>query len=141
MGFGQWYVRRGRIDRPTFWLHCFLPLFVVFFVTALVLMTAAVENTRSTPARTVDGGLSGYWWILLLVWLATLPPAVSSQVTRLHDRGHSAWWLLVGLLPIAGPIVLLVQYCLPGQDGGNGYGPPPAPRDPAPEPPYPTTWR
>jgi uncharacterized membrane protein YhaH (DUF805 family) len=140
MGCGQWYVRRGRIDRPTFWLHYVLPLFVVSFVTELVLMTAAVENARSTPARAVDGGLPGYSWILLLVWLVTLSPAVSSQVTRLHDRGHSARWLLFGLLPVAGPIVLLVQYCLPGEHGGNGYGPPPAPRDPGPELPYPTSW-
>ena len=26
MGFGEWYVRRGRINRTTWWLHYTLPI-------------------------------------------------------------------------------------------------------------------
>jgi uncharacterized membrane protein YhaH (DUF805 family) len=77
----------------------------------------------------------------VIVYLVTLPPQFSAQVTRLHDREHSAWWLLFFLLPFAGSIVLLVQMCLPGDPGPNAYGPPPGPRNPVPEPPYPTTYR
>ena len=78
---------------------------------------------------------------MYLVYLLTAVPSISSSVTRLHDRGHSAWWLLFGLLPLVGAIVLLVQYCLPGEGGPNPYGPPPGSLDRVPEPPYPTTYR
>jgi uncharacterized membrane protein YhaH (DUF805 family) len=45
-------------------------------------------------------------------------------VARLHDRGHSAWWLLWILLPLVGVIVLLVQNgFLRGDGGPNRYGP------------------
>jgi len=47
-------------------------------------------------------------------------------VARLHDRGHSAWWLLWFLLPVVGWIVLFVQNAFLRGDGGpNRYGPAP----------------
>ena len=61
-------------------------------------------------------------------------------MTRLHDRGHSAWWLLFNLLPIAGPIVLLVQMCLAGEPDPNAYGPPPGSPSRYLDPPYPTKY-
>ena len=46
-------------------------------------------------------------------------------MARLHDRGHSAWWLLWYLLPPLGVVVLLVQNgFLRGDGGPNKYGPP-----------------
>ncbi|MFD2090304.1 DUF805 domain-containing protein [Blastococcus deserti] len=42
----------------------------------------------------------------------------------MHDRGHSAWWLLWTLLPLVGWIVLLGQNGFPRGDAGpNRYGP------------------
>jgi len=46
-------------------------------------------------------------------------------VRRLHDTGKSGWWLLIVLVPIVGPIVLLVFYVLDSQPGANEYGPNP----------------
>jgi uncharacterized membrane protein YhaH (DUF805 family) len=139
MSFGQWYLRRGRIDRRTYWLHYFLPLFVVSLaveIVALVLAWPTLSEAATAPAGTVDYP-PVLIWLPLLVGLATIVPSVSSQVTRLHDRGHSAWWLLFNLLPLAGAIVLLVQMCLPGDAGPNIYGPPPGPRHPMPDAPRP----
>ena len=56
--------------------------------------------------------------------LLTVVPSISSTVARLHDRGHSAWWLLWFLLPLVGVIVLLIQNgFLRGDGGPNKYGP------------------
>jgi uncharacterized membrane protein YhaH (DUF805 family) len=77
------------------------------------------------------------------VALLTFVPSVSSTVTRLHDRGHSAWWLLLVLVPVVGVLVLLVMTgFLRGDGGPNRYGPPPrAPREPSGDPLYvPPTW-
>jgi uncharacterized membrane protein YhaH (DUF805 family) len=44
-------------------------------------------------------------------------------VKRLHDRGKSAWWLLLLALPLLGPMWLLVELLfLPGTPGENRFG-------------------
>ncbi|HEY8242609.1 MAG TPA: DUF805 domain-containing protein, partial [Casimicrobiaceae bacterium] len=44
---------------------------------------------------------------------------------RLHDTGRSGWWLLIGLVPLVGAIVLIVFYVMDSQPGTNQYGPNP----------------
>ena len=142
MSIGQWYVRRGRIDRRTYWLHYFLPLFVLSIVVEVIVLVTSqtsLQASTATPGTTPTPAI--LIWLPLVLFALTACPSFSSQVTRLHDRGHSAWWLLFSLLPLAGPIVLLVQMCLPGDPGHNRYGPPPAPRHPVPDAPYPATYR
>jgi len=44
-------------------------------------------------------------------------------VRRLHDQARSAWWLLAVLVPILGPLVLVVLLCIKrGTQGDNQYG-------------------
>jgi uncharacterized membrane protein YhaH (DUF805 family) len=57
--------------------------------------------------------------------LAVLIPALAVAVRRLHDTGRSGWWLLIGLIPLVGPIVLLVFYLLDSDREPNAYGPSP----------------
>ena len=58
--------------------------------------------------------------------LVLLVPNVAAMVTRLHDRDHSAWWLLWNLLPGLGWLVLVITVGLLGtQPHPNRYGPPP----------------
>jgi uncharacterized membrane protein YhaH (DUF805 family) len=52
-------------------------------------------------------------------------PSISVSVRRLHDTSRSGWWLLIGLIPLIGAIVLLVFVCLDSTPGTNTYGPNP----------------
>ena len=128
MNVGSWYVSIGRIDRKTYWLRYFLPLFVLSVIVEVVVPVASGSSLQAAadPDATAHAP-AVLIWLPLVVGLLTACPSISSQVTRLHDRGHSAWWLLFNLLPLAGPIVLLVQMCLAGDAGHNRYGPPPGP--------------
>lgn len=64
--------------------------------------------------------------ILSTLWsIGTIVPGLALCVRRLHDVGKSGAWFLWILLPIAGPIILLVQYCTDSQQGPNQYGPSP----------------
>ena len=86
---------------------------------------------------------SEYWWFFLwtllppllvgplgdvggslaaIVQLVLVVPALSVFCRRMHDTGRSGWWWLVGLVPVLGPIVLLVLLCQPGQRRANRYG-------------------
>jgi uncharacterized membrane protein YhaH (DUF805 family) len=46
-------------------------------------------------------------------------------VRRLHDTGRSGWWLLIGLVPLIGAIVLVVFFIIEGDRQPNAYGPDP----------------
>ncbi len=80
-----------------------------------------------------------YWWAFLfnflvsmltswipyvgqIISLALLLPGISVGVRRLHDTGKSWTYLLMGLIPFAGFIILIIQYCK-DSDGDNKWGP------------------
>jgi uncharacterized membrane protein YhaH (DUF805 family) len=90
---------------------------------------------------------SEYWWFILAYFLASvvaaiidaalgapvlevililglLVPSLAVGVRRLHDTDRSGWWLLLGLIPFGG-IVVLVFSCLDSQVGTNRFGPSP----------------
>lgn len=52
-------------------------------------------------------------------------PSLSLTVRRLHDIGKSAWNLLFLLIPILGPVVLIVFSLFDSETGLNAYGPNP----------------
>ena len=72
---------------------------------------------------------SEFWWAYLsitiigaiatailgdmaFIWsLAVLVPNVALCIRRLHDVGKSGWWYLIGLVPLVGPILLLIWAC------------------------------
>ncbi len=60
-----------------------------------------------------------------LFWLATIVPDLAVTVRRLHDTDASGWWILLGLIPLIGMIVLIVWWCLEGSRGYNRFGPDP----------------
>ena len=71
----------------------------------------------------VGQGLGHGMVVIALVWLlASMIPSIAIQFRRLHDTDRSGWWILIGLIPIAGAIVLLVFFLQPSAAGVNRYG-------------------
>lgn len=54
--------------------------------------------------------------------LAVLLPSLAVAARRLHDTDRSAWWLLLGLIPIIGTLVLIYFMVCNGQQGPNRFG-------------------
>ena len=75
----------GKESRSEFW-WAFLFTFIVSTVLGAISATIA--------------GICG---------LALLIPELAISVRRLHDVGKSGWFLLIGLIPLVGGIILLVQ--------------------------------
>ena len=74
-----------------------------------------------------------YWYFVLFVFiislvlglifsLAILVPSIGLGVRRLHDLGRPGWWYFGVLIPIVGPIALLVLFCMKGENKDNAYG-------------------
>ena len=58
--------------------------------------------------------------------IALIYPAVCLYGKRFHDRGKSAWWVLISLVPILGFIWILIDLgILKGTEGENRFGPDP----------------
>ncbi len=57
--------------------------------------------------------------------LAVLVPCLAVGARRLHDTGRSGWLQLLLLIPLLGPIVLIVFAAQDSQPGENKFGPNP----------------
>lgn len=67
------------------------------------------------------------FFILYVVYaLATIVPGIAAGVRRLHDIGKPGVYILVGLIPCIGFILLIVWFVQAGQPDHNEYGPVPA---------------
>lgn len=67
----------------------------------------------------------GLDFISTLFSLGILLPSIAVGIRRLHDIGKTGWWLLIGLIPIVGLIVLIYFYIQEGDSAANEYGPNP----------------
>jgi uncharacterized membrane protein YhaH (DUF805 family) len=98
----------GRATRSEYW-YFFLFLVIVNIV-----------------ASVLDSTIFGDMPVLYLIaTLALLVPSIAAGVRRLHDTDKAGWWLLAGLIPVIGTIVLIVFFCQRGSVGTNQFGPDP----------------
>ncbi|MDI7862240.1 DUF805 domain-containing protein [Rhizobiaceae bacterium n13] len=104
--FSKYAVFAGRAGRPEFWW------FALFNIIA------------SLIAATIDQAIFGYEILSFVYGLAVLLPGLGVAVRRLHDIDRSGWWILVGLIPLVGWIVLVYWYVSAGTPGTNQYGEP-----------------
>ena len=65
-------------------------------------------------------------------WLAYLAVSIplslswfAVAVRRLHDSDHSGWWYWIALVPLVGPLFLIVLFAAPSQLHRNRFGPGP----------------
>jgi uncharacterized membrane protein YhaH (DUF805 family) len=98
----------GRAQRSEYWY------FFLFMVIVNII------------ASVLDSVIFGDIPVLYLIaTLALLVPSIAAGVRRLHDTDKSGWWLLLGLIPVVGAIVLIVFLCQRGTVGPNQFGPDP----------------
>lgn len=90
---------KGCATRKQYWLFVLCNL-IVSFILGMIL---GITGISSDVAFIVNSIYS----------LALLLPSLGIAVRRLHDAGFSGWWILLGLIPFAGALVLLIFFCLP----------------------------
>ncbi|MDX2380378.1 MAG: DUF805 domain-containing protein [Acidimicrobiia bacterium] len=68
------------------------------------------------------GSVSSLFYVLYVLYaLAVLLPSLAIAVRRLHDTGKTGWFILLGLIPLIGFIILIVFYVQPSE-GPNHFG-------------------
>ena len=112
LGFQNYVNFKGRSQRAECWWWI---LFVIVAGIALVAVDIAIFGADETDPTPLSNVFS----------LATFVPGLSVGVRRLHDIGKSGWWILIGLIPLVGIIVLIVWFVRDGDRGANRFGPSP----------------
>ena len=103
----KYAVFSGRAQRQEYWMF-------VLFNILIAIVLAVIDGVIGSP-----GVLSGLYSLAIVI------PNIAVFVRRLHDTDRSGWWVLLGLVPIIGGIVLFVFSVLEGDAGDNQYGPDP----------------
>lgn len=96
----------GRARRKEFWMFA---LFSCLIAVICMVLDSAIGTGK---------------WIGNIYSIAVFIPSLAVSCRRLHDIGKSGWWMLIGLVPIVG-ILLLVYVCKDSVQGENQYGPNP----------------
>ncbi|MGI1662856.1 DUF805 domain-containing protein [Palleronia sp. KMU-117] len=110
--FSKYVTISGRASRSEYWW------WFLFVVIGQVIL-GGIDSALFGAGPDSPGLLAG------LFSLAILLPSICVAGRRLHDRDMSAWWLLLGLIPVIGFLVLLYFYVTKGTDGPNRFGPDP----------------
>ena len=108
----NWYIEvlkkyavfTGRAHRTEYWMF-----FLINIIIAIAI--GLIEGFVGSP------GVVG-----MIYGLAVLLPGIAVGVRRLHDTDRSGWWLLIGLIPIIGVIVLIVFFVQDSTPGPNQFG-------------------
>ncbi|WP_426298760.1 DUF805 domain-containing protein [Arthrobacter sp. R-11] len=122
----------GRSNRSEYWwvalyqaivnFVLWIPYYVVLagYTASVASATTVAEQQAATQAfpaaALLFGALAGLWG------LAHLVPNLAIIVRRLHDTGRSGWFVLLGLIPFVGGIILLVLTVIESKPEGARYG-------------------
>jgi uncharacterized membrane protein YhaH (DUF805 family) len=99
----------GRARRKEYWM------FALFNAIIFVVLAILAAITRSP-----------FFWVLYGIYaLAVLIPSLAVAWRRMQDTGRHGLWILLGLIPFVGGIILLIFMILPGTPGANEFGPDP----------------
>jgi uncharacterized membrane protein YhaH (DUF805 family) len=102
----------GRARRSEYW-------WFVLFNVIVSIVAAIIDGAAGTDLENSSTGVVGG-----IVALALILPSLAVTARRLHDTGRSGWWILIGIIPLIGAIILIVFACQ-DSDGVNQYGPNP----------------
>jgi uncharacterized membrane protein YhaH (DUF805 family) len=103
----------GRARRSEYWFF-FLFTAIAGLVGAILDAIFGIRSDVYSGTGPIEG----------LIHLALLLPSLAVGARRLHDTGRSGWWLLIGLIPVVGWIILIVFFVQDSQPD-NKYGPNP----------------
>ena|SRR3989338_2931029 len=101
----KYAVFTGRAGRAEFW---YFTLFNIIIVILLNIISSIIGDGNNI--------------LISLYYLAVLIPSLAVSVRRLHDTDRSGWWILIGLIPLIGTIILIVFMVLDSTPAQNQYG-------------------
>lgn len=114
----KWYLKclsqyadfQGRARRKEYWMFVLINSVISLIFSIFILLP------NSSYLRLV------LLFTYLVYSLLVIIPGLAVCVRRLHDIGKSGWNYLLVLIPLVGPILLLIWFCMPGEVSFNEWG-------------------
>lgn len=125
--YGNYFNFSGRASRSEYWWFYLFNILVSFVYCILFLFLAGGAIIAAMAGGDLSAAFSGSIPLVLLsviykiYCIGTIIPGLAVTFRRLHDTGRSAWNIFFVLIPLVGPIVLLVFLCS-ASDDENSYG-------------------
>ncbi|MBX9678440.1 MAG: DUF805 domain-containing protein [Gemmataceae bacterium] len=118
----------GRSRRAEYWFAFLFNMLFQFLVVGvgMVLLPPLVAGSSRVAALFIGLASMAAFGIYSI---AAFVPSIAVTVRRLHDTGRSGWNLLFALIPIVGPILLIVWLAQEGEPGTNQWGSNPRTRE------------
>ena len=113
-GFTKAFDFKGRATRAEYWWWVLFYWIVVLAVMMPGMLLCEIDSDLIMVAIIP----------MLIVYFVGLFPSLSLLVRRLHDAGHSAWYLLWNLVPYVGGFVIFIA-TVQDSEPDNKYGPNP----------------
>ncbi|MDY6783937.1 MAG: DUF805 domain-containing protein [Cyanobacteriota bacterium] len=104
----KYAVFSGRAGRREYWYFFLCNLLISFGL-------AVIDGILNSLVQGI--GVLG-----VIYSLAVFVPSLAVAVRRLHDTGRSGWFLLLGLIPLIGAIIVIVFLASKGDPDTNKYG-------------------
>src|SRR5688572_1792723 len=103
----------GRVGRAQYWLGSFVQAAMAGLSWVCLLTGLRNDSITLLSVHVIIGPV--------VLWMA-----LAVMTKRYHDRGKSAWWILIAFVPVVGGIWQLIELgLLRGDVGSNDYGPDP----------------
>ena len=109
----------GRASRREYFLFHAIGL-AVLLLPALVMMSVFPLDPGDSSPPSIPFILFGA--LYMVAELGVVVGFFAVAFRRLHDQGKSAWFMLLGIIPLVGWIFTLVWIFTPGDEYENEYG-------------------
>ena len=100
--FQKFFIFKGRASRSEYWW------FYLFYIV-----------TGAIPSIIPNELVMAFGWIMIILLLI---PSLAAAVRRLHDVNTSGFFILIAIIPVLGPIIVLVKTIAKGTLGKNRFG-------------------
>ena len=98
----RWKDWSGRSNRPEYWFFSLYATIIMFILMGVdKLIGFQFFNWIDPFSESNNSGI-----LTALFLLGTLPASLAVTVRRIHDRGHSGWWVLGLFIPVLNFVVL-----------------------------------
>jgi uncharacterized membrane protein YhaH (DUF805 family) len=88
-------------------------------ILIVVVYNGSIFALEGTLGEGSDGAIFG----TILMYIPLVWTSLALGIKRYHDLNKSGWWILIGLIPIIGPIWQFVELgFLRGSRGPNRFG-------------------
>jgi uncharacterized membrane protein YhaH (DUF805 family) len=119
--WSKYTVFSGRASRSEYWWWALIEA-IVWLVLSVLARLGGAGVTDASGAMTGPNGLGVFVAIVVLLFgLATIVPNLSLTVRRLHDANFSGFFILLGLIPVVGGIIVFILSLLSSNPEGRRF--------------------